>query len=492
MLSRDSTHPAWVVCLSLLGVCPARAELLIPGDVRLRHDVQLLADAGIIDAPVTGWPVFLADLNIAANAHEGLDPGATAALQRVFPAHEVIDRLRLEASAGGISEPQRFRSFQDTPREQAELSARLAGTRGRLAFDLTATWVDDPLDQQAWRADGSYAGFAFGNWFAAISATDRWWGPGWDGSLALSSSARPIPAITLQRRRALRPGSRWLRWVGPWTMQVLSGQLESDRDVPNARLFGWRFGFKPLPRLEIGLTRTAQWCGDGRPCDFDTFLDLLSGIRDNPQDSATRENDPGNQLAGFDLRFAFHGLGRPWGFYSQWIGEDEANGLPSAHLAQLGLETWGTRRGGGSYRVHAEYSETTCSALTDSDPNFRCAYNHTIYTGGYRYRGRAIGHSMDGDGVMLSVGGLWVGARGNTWQVLGRRIEVNRSDDPRNTVSPLKQDVYTLEASHTRDFGFAELTVGLGHEVGEFTQTGVDFDETRVFANWIWRVSDGY
>jgi len=491
MLRRDSAQFRWAICISLLAVCPARAELLLPGDVRLRHDVQMLADAGIIDAPITGWPVFLADLRIDASLRDGLDPGGVAALQRVFPTREVIDRLRLEASAGGISEPERFRSFQDTPREQGELSARVAGTAGRLAFNVTGTWVNDPLDKREWRADGSYAGIAFGNWFGAISATDRWWGPGWDGSLVLSSNARPIPAISLQRRRALRPGAQWLRWIGPWTMQVLVGQLESDRDVPDARFLGWRFGFKPLPRLEIGLTRTALWCGDGRPCDFETFLDLLSGIRDNPVDSTTRADDPGNQLAGFDMRFTFDGLGRPWGFYSQWIGEDEANGLPSGYLAVLGLETWGPHRG-GSYRVHAEYGETTCSALTDSDPNFDCAYEHTIYTGGYRYRGRAIGHSMDADGIMFSVGGVWVETTGNTWQFLGRRIEVNRSNGANNTVSPLKQDVYTLEVSHTRDFGFAALSVGLGHEDGELTDSGVDFDETRVFANWIWRVGGGY
>ncbi len=487
----DNRRLRWVVCLSLLAVCPARAELLVPGDLLLRHDIQLLADSGIINAPITGWPIFFADFRIDASLTDGLDPGSLAAMQRVFPSREISDTLRLEVAVGGISEPERFRGFNDTPREQGELSARVAGTSGRFAADITATWVNDPLDNREWRADGSYVGVAFGNWFSALSATDRWWGPGWDGSLILSSNARPIPSISIQRRRALPPGVRWLRWLGPWTMQAMFGQLESNRHVPDAQLFGLRFGFKPFPRLEIGLSRTAQWCGEGRPCGFDTFLDLLAG-RDNQGDNVSAEDEPGNQLAGFDIRYTFDTLGRPWGFYSQWIGEDEANGLPSAYLALLGLETWGTRLGGGrSYRIFAEYSETTCSALTDSDPNFRCAYNHSIYRDGYRYRGRPIGHSMDGDGVMFSLGGLWVDASGNTWQVLGRRIEVNRSNDRRNTVSPVKQDVYTLEVSHTRDFGFSQLTVGLGHEDGEFTASGMDFDETRVFANWIWRLSGG-
>ena len=129
----------------------------------------------------------------------------------------------------------------------------------------------------------------------------------------------------------------------------------------------------------------------------------------------------------------------------------------------------------------------TCSALTDPDPNFRCAYFHSIYTDGYRYRGRVIGHSAESDAVVFSVGGVWIQETGHTWQALGRRIEVNRSDDPQNTVSPLKQDVYMLELSHTREIGVTELTVGLSYEDGEFTASGEGFDETRVFANWIWR-----
>ena len=110
---------------------------------------------------------------------------------------------------------------------------------------------------------------SLGNWMLAAGAMDRWWGPGWDGSLILSSNARPIPSLSLQRSFAEAPPQRWLRWVGPWTMSVLMGEMESDRAVPNALFFGWQLTFRPLPHLEIGLERTAQWCGDDRPCDFD-------------------------------------------------------------------------------------------------------------------------------------------------------------------------------------------------------------------------------
>jgi hypothetical protein len=41
-----------------------------------------------------------------------------------------------------------------------------------------------------------------GNWSTSLGKVDRWWGPGWDGSLILSTNARPIPAISLDRRIA--------------------------------------------------------------------------------------------------------------------------------------------------------------------------------------------------------------------------------------------------------------------------------------------------
>jgi len=483
------TRTGCAACLLGLLAFPATAELLQPGDLRLRHDIQMLADAGIIDAPITGWPLFLAGIDVGGARIETLDPASAGALQRIFPSREPHTRPRLDFGIGGINEPERLRGYQNVPRESGEVSARLAWESGRYAGDLKATYVSDPVDGEEWRADGSYLGVALGNWFLAASATDRWWGPGWDGSMILSNNARPMPAITLQRREARPPGVRWLRWVGPWTTQIIFGQMEHDRHIPDTRFFGWRVGFKPLPNLEIGLSRTAQWCGEGRPCDFSTFIDLLSGIRDNPDPSEEPSDEPGNQLGGFDLRYSFAGLGRPWAIYTQWIGEDEQNGVPSGHLAQIGLETWNAwGENGASYRVHAEYNEPTCSAITDSDPNFGCAYNHHIYEDGYRYRGRVVGHSADGDSVVVSLGGLLFTAQGHTWQLLLRRAEINRSNNARHSLSPVQQDVFTLELSHTRVFLAGDLTLGLGTEYGEVTATGEDIDETRAYVQWIWKL----
>ena len=94
-----------------------------------------------------------------------------------------------------------------------------------------------------------------------------------------------------------------LRWLGPWRFVTFMGQLEGDRDFDNPLLFGMRIELRPLPSLQLAASRTAQWCGDGRSCTWDDFWNLFIG---NDNDQAP-EDQPGNQLAGFDLRWTWPG-----------------------------------------------------------------------------------------------------------------------------------------------------------------------------------------
>jgi hypothetical protein len=55
-----------------------------------------------------------------------------------------------------------------------------------------------PTMARPWRADGSYLGVNFGNFMLSAGLMERWWGPGWDGGLILSTNARPIPSVTLE------------------------------------------------------------------------------------------------------------------------------------------------------------------------------------------------------------------------------------------------------------------------------------------------------
>src|SRR5690606_25842606 len=150
----------------------------------------------------------------------------------------------------------------------------------------------------------------------------------------LSSNARPIPAVWLDRRNTQATENWLMSWMGPWQFTGFAGQLEGDRYVPDAKLIGMRLNFRPLSGgLEIGLSRLIQWGGKGQPQTWDSFWDSFVG-NDNYGKHGEKQ-DPGNQLAGIDLRYGIPLGKQTLGLYTQIIGEDEAGGLPARKVYQL-------------------------------------------------------------------------------------------------------------------------------------------------------------
>ena len=472
-------------CL-LIGLTAAvRADpWLVAGDEGVRSDIQLLADAGILRGPVTTWPMSWPDIARDAKAADdaGLDEGTALALRR-------IQRLSRSASADGFSglgirvsaayQPTSLREFADTPREEGELGMRASWLSEHFVLNLQGSYVVDPDDNKDWRADGSYIGVNFGNYMLSAGFMERWWGPGWDGSLILSTNARPIPSITLERNYTDPFKTRLLSWMGPWRASIAMGEAEShDVAVPNVKFFAARLNFRPLPWLEFGLTRTAQWCGADRPCDWDTFVDMALG-NDNSVQGGDQDDEPGNQMAGYDMRLRSPWKPLPLVFYTQWIGEDEAGGLPSKFIGQFGLETWGSV-GSSTWRLRSEYSDTAC-IFTREQPQFDCAYRNALYPQGYTYRGRIIGHSMDNDSRMFTLAGLMTRAGGDVLSLTLRRVKLNR-DGGEHAISDVPLDLDNVELRYSRGVGAGKLSVGVGYQS---PATSVDSD-SRVhgFASW--------
>jgi len=433
-----------------------------PGDVRLRHDLQQLSDRGLLSGPTLSWPIGWSQV---ARELGKLDAAALSAGEQA-----TVERLRaraaremrtgdtsLVATLSGAVDPLQMRTFESTPREEGEAALSADWLGQRFAWKLSATVVADPDDDRELRPDGSYVAMSLGNWMISAGYLDRWWGPGWQGSLILSSNARPMPSIAIDRNESTPFDLPVLRWLGPWRLSTFMQQFESDRDYSNALLFGLRAEIRPHPTLQIAASRTAQWCGDGRPCDLGTFGDLLVG-NDNDQDLAEQ---PGNQLAGFDVRWSWPGARVPLVLYAQGIGEDEAGFMPSKYLGLFGAEVWGDLAG-GTWRAHVEYADTACDFL-QSPPEFGCAYTNSIYTSGYRYRGRVLGHSIDADGEAIGAGTLFIDSRGHRWEILGRNVKLNRAGvAPGHSLADGEARVRDVAVTHERALAWGNITVSLG------------------------------
>jgi hypothetical protein len=447
---------------------PAHAEpWLHPGDAALRADILLLADAGILRGPVTTWPISWPDLarDVLAIKDEPSAEATRRALIRVR--HRVQEASSHGASGIGIrvsgaSSPRMLRDFSDDPREEGELTLRAGWLSDHFAVNLQGTYVADADDGKSFRPDGSYLGVSLGNFMLSAGFMDRWWGPGWDNSLILSTNARPIPGITLDRNYSDPFDSKWLSWIGPWRVTVAMGRAESsDAPVPDVRFFASRVNFRPRDWLEFGLTRTAQWCGGDRTCDWSTFLNMVFGRDNQTANGAPASDQPGNQMAGYDVRVRSPYRALPLAFYTQWIGEDEAGGLPSKFIGQFGLETWGTLAF-ADWRLRAEYNDTTCNFLRHA-PEYNCAYRNGLYPQGYAYRGRIIGSSMDNDSRMFTIAGLLTRPGGDTISLALRRAEINR-DGGDHSISSVPLDVDNVELRYSRGFGPGQLSVGFGYE----------------------------
>lgn len=463
-----------------------------PGDEMLRHDLELLADRGLINIPITSWPMMWADINAAILA---VDDEFLGDITSAMVVHRVRRRVLEETRVNEIKSsyrvsvadnPRRIRVFENTPRSSVELESELSFTGERFAARLRTALAGNAQDDRSLRLDGSYIAGIFGNTAISVGWQDKWWGPGWAGTLGLSTNARPVPGVLLQRNFSRAFSQPILNWLGPWSYQVTLGRKESNRAVPNPYLFGMRLNFKPTRSLELGLSRTAQWGGEGRVETFDSFVNMLLGRDNEGSDGLNDSSEPGNQLAGFDARWTIKRGRWPIAVYGQIMGEDEAGGFPSKYLGQFGVSSsmpWGIA---GSYiSLRAEYSDTTCQ-FNENSKIFNCAYNNSQFPVGYRYRGQAIGHSTDNDTSQLALNWQLATVEERRYSAILRIAKINRGglEDFAHSLTSLPRNLANIEFSHERPLYSGKIVLGLGYDVTEDTLSGDEKRSGRVFLQW--------
>ena len=326
-----------------------------------------------------------------------------------------------------------FPGFETRVTEGPSLRVLQQGNAQHYRVQGQLGYVADADADVHWIADGSFVDVALFNWQLGAGAVPRWWGPGWDSSLILSSNARPAPGMYLERRRFTAFATPWLSWLGPWHAVTFMSQLENDRDFAHTLLWGARVTFKPIDALEIGLNRTAMWGGDGRPQSLSVFKDLLIGDDNFSADQPGKSTEPGNQLGGIDLKVSQVRHQQVYACYTQWIGEDEAGGLPSGFLGLAGC-SWQTSdltlpglAGMQLSTLFAEFSNTAMGGWS-GDANFGSAYAHSIYLDGYRYRGRTIGSQYDNDSKTMAIGWLLQVNPVRSYRFIFRHLDLNHDD----------------------------------------------------------------
>jgi hypothetical protein len=417
---------------------------LAPNDPFIRHETRLLADEGKLSGLQNTWPLDLGGI-------AGMNSGSSYQLP-----HNLLGNKISEESDSGWSNFSTYLGFADDRSTARGFSPK---PRSSFVTNGSISWMNDRFAgklslnafygmQKDWKGredegfaiDGSYLAARLGNWSASFGQVDRWWGPAWDGSLILSSNARPIPAIAIDRRVPEPFENKWLSWLGPWSAHSFIGRLEKERTVANPYLWGMRGEIRPtiVNGLEIGFFRMIQLGGEGRPEGFGTWADAFLS-QDNYGGNTgknDRSQEPGNQLAGIDLRWQM--FDAPIALYGQVVGEDEDKFLPNALMFQYGIEIW-KKLSDSTIRLFLEYADLTTHWWTDRDYSenspYNISYNHHIYNDGYRYHGRPIGHWADQDSRILSFGGLLLRNNGIGWGFTGRNGDLNEDGAGQSSVS---------------------------------------------------------
>jgi Capsule assembly protein Wzi len=418
------------------------------GDRRLREDIELLQDSGLLPGTTTVWPMPWANIgsNFDLIDDSALKPMHLAALNRVKRSFvdQADDSLKLSATVQLTSEPALRRSFGDSAREEADVSVLAEQGLGPVKLGLQLGYRNTPAGKN-YSLDGSYVAVAVGNWGLYGGFVEQWWGPSHEGSLLISNTARPFPKVGFTRLAAEPFNSRWLRWMGLWRIDGFVGVLTGQRsDVfTNPLVVGLRATIRPTQGLELGASRMLQLCGSGRPCSLGTFSKALFPI--GQSDNTGTFNEPGNQALGLDVRYA-RAIGSTQAvFHLQGFAEDT---LFEAASFQVGASLTGPSRL-GTWRASVDAVDTYARIFSKAgrgNRQSRATYLHFIYRDGFGYRGKPLGHSFDGDAQAVTGALSLTDLQNRRWSVSLTRADLNRFSEPLYRASQTREKLWLGEA----------------------------------------------
>lgn len=381
------------------------ASLPFMPSLQARHAIELLIDDMGLPLTSTQWPLPSAAVEEAldqlpAELPPVLDEARALVREELGRAETGRLRWRLDARrqdlpAGYGAEPGAADVLQwGSPTWRGPVMA------ARLGLRFTSRADDGLSSQSRLQLDGTAVALQWDDWQVQAWQRRSWWGPGWQNTLALSNNAPALVGAGIQRATT-RP-SEWpvLNRLGPWNYELFLARTDGVDARGDPYLIGHRLTFQPLPALAVGLTQMVQWGGLGRPSGLHSLLRAFLGHTNVSADQIA--DDPANLLAGYDLRWRCPAT---WGcaVYGQLIGEDEAGGLPSRYMSQLGTE-W--TAADGRQRWSLEYLNTFVWVHLGGPSLRGTAYRNGAYPKGYTSQGRWLGANVGPDTQLWSLGWL--------------------------------------------------------------------------------------
>jgi hypothetical protein len=261
-----------------------------------------------------------------------------------------------------------------------------------------------------------------------IGKIATWYGPGRLGALLFTNNAQSYPGIRFHNPVPI-PLPGFFSFLGNAQYDLFLARLESDRPIPNPLLFGMRLAARPGRFLELGVSRSMIYGGEGRDSGLSAWWDAFKG---------GNTNDPGdkglvNQIAGFDVTLTLPFSFQPVQAYLELAGEDEAGMLGASipfpsKFAQVTGVFLPSLFGGAAHDLRVEWARNHWRG------NGPAWYIHPVSDGGYAhfYRGQVLGHPMSTDAQNISI-------QTHHFLLPSTYLELTLSRTDRYSAGPLKE-----------------------------------------------------
>ena len=444
-----------------------------PDDILVRHDLQILSDSGILDIPLNTWPIAWGDVAFNLNIQNvsEISPEVLLSLQR-------IRKKVIEEQVGGISanaemkvakNPDRIMTFFDPVNVKKLVASSSSYMSNNLAMNLKfeKTGTYQLLDE-------SYISLARGNYSITLGSKKNWWGPGWMGSTVLSTNARPIRGLSIERNFSDPFKNSFLSFLGSWDFAFILGDIKNTGLTPQRRFTALRLGIRPMDNLEVGFSKSAIICDKNNGCGFSKLIDGVLGSGDI------------YDLSTLDYRLSGKFNEIPYATYGQISGTsiDKSVGI-------FGLETWGNfpdRKNFESYRVFTEFSSATCGIFSGQS-KYGCAYQNQEYPSAYHYNGSNIAQPLDGDSMAISFGGILVQDDAQIYKSTLAIGRMNRGSQPGYLFTKNETDFLNFNVGYQFELFWYEIPlgsfdVGLGFDIYKDKKSGSSEKEPRVYLAW--------
>lgn len=267
-------------------------------DAQVRHYLQVLADAGVVQFSANTYPIMWGAL---LENMQTVDARALS-LEQQQAYFYVLSVLDFHASGGYTGAAVHGQSRTGAQRGFASAGSGAGGgvsggEKGSLtitrdfktdhsAFRLQTSyrtgrealpWRDS--DPQSISFAGSYAATmlsnkTLGSWVVGVDQLPTWWSPSYEHDGMHTRSERPLQALRVTRAGAAPFTSPALQWIGPWSATAYVGRSEralgiarvvngtaSDDQRSREEAFGVRVTATPHARLQLGSRFTGAHLG---------------------------------------------------------------------------------------------------------------------------------------------------------------------------------------------------------------------------------------